>query len=162
MKILITPKDIADRCLWDSYAYYIVGSEKEAERILKENEEFELSERDALIIGLLKVIETNNFIHKFNDYFIHSLGVKSTKIEGDHVIKLKSLLSIIEKFKEKFPEYYVPGAFYDNSLKDVNVYMDNILKNIDKLDILKLTDKTGTYDFLTVNSVKKLLSFHNY
>ncbi len=29
MKILIYPEDIVKRCLWDSYTYYILGSEKE-------------------------------------------------------------------------------------------------------------------------------------
>jgi hypothetical protein len=42
MKIIIQPEDIVKRCLWDSYTYYVVGSEKEAERILKENEEIEI------------------------------------------------------------------------------------------------------------------------
>jgi hypothetical protein len=36
MKIFITPEDIVKRCLFDNWAYYIVGSEKEAERLLKE------------------------------------------------------------------------------------------------------------------------------
>ncbi len=63
MKILIYPEDIVKRCLWDTFTYYIVGSEKEAEKILKENAEFELSERDAIVIGLLKVMETDVWTH---------------------------------------------------------------------------------------------------
>ena len=66
MQIKVTAEDLIRRCVWDNYVYYIVGSEKEAEKKLKENSEFELSERDALIIGLLKVIETDNLIFKFN------------------------------------------------------------------------------------------------
>ena len=68
MKISVTPEDLVRRCLWDHYVYYIVGSDKEAEKILKENVEFEVSEREALVIGLLKVIETDNLIHKYNTY----------------------------------------------------------------------------------------------
>ena len=79
MKILISPEDIVKRCLWDSYTYYILGSEKEAEKMLKENAEVELSERDALVIGLLKVIETDNLIHKFNTYVMEFLTNKSIK-----------------------------------------------------------------------------------
>jgi hypothetical protein len=41
MKITITPEEIIKRCLWDTYVYYVVGSEKEAERMLKENIEIE-------------------------------------------------------------------------------------------------------------------------
>jgi hypothetical protein len=40
-----------------------VGSDKEAEKILKENAEVEIS--DELVMGLLKIIETTNLIHKF-------------------------------------------------------------------------------------------------
>ena len=73
MTIKIYPEDIVKMCLWDHYVYYIVGSEKEAEKLLKENKEMELSERDALVIGLLKVIETDNLIHKFNTYVMEFL-----------------------------------------------------------------------------------------
>jgi len=66
MKITITPEEIVKRCLWDTYVYYVVGSEKEAERMLKENVEIEVSERDALVMGLLKIVETTNLIHRFN------------------------------------------------------------------------------------------------
>jgi hypothetical protein len=62
MKIVLCAEDIVKRCLWDTFTYYIVGSEKEAEKILKENKEFERSERDAIVIGLLKVMETDNLI----------------------------------------------------------------------------------------------------
>ena len=44
MRILIKPSDIVKRCLWDSYTYYVVRSEKEAEKLLKEDKEFEYYE----------------------------------------------------------------------------------------------------------------------
>ena len=54
MTIRIYPEDIIKRCLWDNYVYYILGgSDKEAEKILKENTEIEVTEKDALVIGLL-------------------------------------------------------------------------------------------------------------
>ena len=62
MTIKIYPEDIVRMCLWDNYVYYIVGSEKEAEKILKENKEMEMSERDALVIGLLKIIISYSFL----------------------------------------------------------------------------------------------------
>ena len=77
MEITITPEDLIRRCVWDNYTYYILGSEKEAERILKENQQISITERDALIIGLLKVIETDNLIHKFNTYIFEILTNKS-------------------------------------------------------------------------------------
>ena len=79
MKIMVKPSDIVKRGLWDTYVYYVVGSEKESEKILAEDKEFELSERNGIVIGLLKVMETDNLIHRFNDYFIHFLSIKSMK-----------------------------------------------------------------------------------
>ena len=63
MTIKIYPEDIVKMCLWDHYVYYIVGSEKESERILKENKEIEISERDALVIGLLKTVQVVLQLH---------------------------------------------------------------------------------------------------
>jgi hypothetical protein len=71
MKILVCPEDLIKRCVWDHYVYYVLGSDKEGERILKENNEFEIDERSAVVIGLLKVIETENLIHKFNTCFLY-------------------------------------------------------------------------------------------
>ena len=92
MKISVTPEDLVRRCLWDHYVYYIVGSDKEAEKILKENVEFEVSEREALVIGLLKVIETDNLIHKYNTY-IDSNGKKDsyTKMMDRHKYDTESI-----------------------------------------------------------------------
>ena len=38
MTIKIYPEDIVRMCLWDHYVYYIIGSEKEAEKLLKEKD----------------------------------------------------------------------------------------------------------------------------
>jgi hypothetical protein len=162
MKILITPEDIVKRCLWDSYTYYIVGSEKEAEKLLKENAEFELSERDAIVIGLLKVMETDNLIHRFNDYLTHFLTVRSVKDKESFLIKKKSLEANIDKFLDKFPDYWTPNTFYTSSLKDLVEYIDNLRDEIEKLDIIKLTIQNVNYEFYNANAVKKLLNFNNY
>jgi hypothetical protein len=104
MKILISPEDIIKRGCWDSYVYYIVGSDKDAQEILKENKEFEISERDALIIGLLKVLETENLIHRFNNYIYELLVNKSSKHE-DLLIRKKTLDSAIDTIVDKNMTY---------------------------------------------------------
>ena len=162
MKIQIYPSDLVKRCLWDSYTSYIVGSEKDAEKILLENKEFELSERDAIVIGLLKIIETDNLIHKFNDYLTHFLQVRSIKDKDVLFIKKKSLENNIEKFLDKFPDYWTPPANYVRSLKDLSVYIDDIKEQINKLDIVKLTIQNISYDFYKSNDIKKMLNFNNY
>ena len=162
MKILITPEDIVKRCLWDSYTYYIVGSEKEAEKLLKENKEFELSERDAIVIGLFKVMETDNLIHRFNDYLTHFLTVRSLKDKESFLIKKKSLETSIDKFLDKFPDYWTPASNYTMALKDLVEYIDNLRDEIEQLDIIKSTIQNVTYEFYNANAVKKLLNFNNY
>lgn len=160
MTIKVYPEDIVRRCLWDNYVYYILGSEKEAEKILKENKEIEISEREALIIGLLKVIETTNLIHKFNTYIVELLTNKSIKEKDYLLIRKKTLDTAVDKFVDKFPDYWVPNAGYTSALKDLVVYIDEIKADIEKLEIHKIVDKNVTYEFYNSNSAKKLLSFN--
>ena len=160
MQIHIFPEDIVRRCLWDNYTYYILGSEKEAEKILKENKEMTITEREALIIGLLKVIETDNLIHKFNTYIVELLTNKSIKEKEYLLIRKKTLEFSVDKFLDKFPDYWAPAANYANSLKDLVVYIDEIKTDIEKLEIHTIVDKNITYEFYNSNYVKKLLSFN--
>jgi hypothetical protein len=160
MKISILPEDVVKRCLWDNFVYYIVGSEKEAEKILKENKEFELTERDALVIGLLKSIETNNLIHKFNTYVVEFLTNKSIKEKEMLLTRKKTFDLAIDKFLDKFPDYWIPDSSYLNALKELVEYIDNIKIEIEKLEIHKIIDKNGTFEFYSANSIKKLLKFN--
>ncbi len=160
MKITIFPEDLVKRCVWDNYTYYVVGSEKEAEKILKENKEFDLSERDALVIGILKVIETDNLIHKFNSYIVDLLTNKSINSQNSILIRKKTLETSIDKFLDKFPKYWEPSPSYKNSLNDLKKYVDEFKSKALDLEIIEITDKFGTYDFLNSNSIKKLISFN--
>ena len=160
MKIQVHPEDIVKRCLWDNYVYYIVGSEKEAEKILKENKEIEISERDALVMGLLKVIETDNLIHKFNTFVMEFLTNKSIKEKDLLLVRKKTFDLAVEKFVDKFPDYWEPSSTYAKSLKELIEYIDAIKIEIDKLDIHKIVDKNLTYEFYNSNNVKKLLKFN--
>ena len=162
MQIKITPEDIIKRGLWDFYTYYIVGSEKESQELLKKNEEFILSEKDAIVIGLLKVMETDNLIHRFNDYLMHFLSIRSIKEKTDALIKKKALESSIEKFLGKFPDYWKPAINYSNSLKDLKVYVAELSAKIAELEISNVTIQNITYEFYSSNAVKKLLCFNNY
>jgi hypothetical protein len=162
MQIKITPEDIVKRGMWDFYTYYIVGSEKEAQELLKKNEEFILSEKDAIVIGLLKVMETDNLIHRFNDYLMHFLSIRSIKEKTDALIKKTAIEKAIEKFMSKFPDYWKAPMNYQNALKDLKVYVDELNRNISLLDISSVTIQNITYEFYSSNAVKKLLNFNNY
>jgi hypothetical protein len=160
MTIKIYPEDIIKMCLWDNYVYYIVGSEKEAEKILKENAEMEISERDALVIGLLKIIETDNLIHKFNTYVMEFLTNKSIKHNDYTLVRKRTFDLSIDKFVDKFPDYWEPNSYWSNSLKDLVDYVEVMKVDIEKIEIHKVVDKNVTYEFYNSNNIKKLLKFN--
>jgi hypothetical protein len=161
MNIKIYPEDIVKRCLWDHYVYYILGgSDKEAQRILRENEEVEVSEKDALVIGLLKVIETDNLIHKFNGYVMELLTNKSLKEKELLLVRKKALDASLDKFVDKFPDYWEPNSGYRNGLLELVEYVENIKKDVEKLEVHKIVDKNVTYEFYNSNNVRKLLKFN--
>jgi len=160
MKIILCAEDLIRRCLWDSYVYYVLGSDKDAEQLLKENKEFELSERDALVIGLLKVIETSNLIHKFNTYVVEFLTNKSISQGKDVLVRKKGLESSVDKFLDKFPDYWIPNTEYKKSLTELVDYIEVFKSGVEKIDIIKVTDQFGTHEYLNSNNVKKLLSFN--
>ena len=140
--------------------FYIIGSDKEAEKLLKKNEEFEISERDALVIGLLKVIETDNLIHRFNTYIVDFLTNKSIRDSDTLIIRKKTLESYIDKFPDKFPDYWVPDVSYKKALIDLMEYLEKIKASVADLEVIQITDQMGTYEFYNSNAVKKTLSFN--
>lgn len=160
MQIKIFPEDIVKRCCWDSYVYYVVGSEKEAKQILKENKEIEISERDALVIGLLKVIETDNLIFKFNNYIVELLTNKSIKEKELLLVRKKTFDLAIDKFLDKFPDYWEPSANYTRALKDLVDYIEGVKLLVEKLEVHKIVDKNVTYEFYNSNIIRKMLKFN--
>jgi hypothetical protein len=160
MKIVLCPEDIVKYCVWDNYVYYVLGSDKDAEQILKENKEFEVSERDALVIGLLKVIETDNLIHKFNSYIMEFLTNKSIKEKDYLLVRKKTFDVAIDKFVDKFPDYWEPNSSWTRALKDLVDYVEIMKIEVDKLEIHKIVDKNVTYEFYNSNNVRKLLKFN--
>lgn len=162
MQITITPEDLIRRCVWDNYVYYVLGSEKEAEKILKENQPMQLTERDALIIGILKVIETDNLIHKFNTYVVEILTNKSihSPQKDGLLIRKKTFDLAVDKFLDKFPDYWEPNISYTNALKDLVVCINDLKGELEKLEIHKIVDKNVTYEFYNSNNIKKLLKFN--
>ena len=161
MKILIKPSDIVKRGLWDSFKYYIVGTEKESERILLKDLEFEITERDAIIIGLLKVMETENLIHRFNDFMLNILTIKSLNHNDTFYIKKKTIDSALSTFDDKFPSYWVCEDKWKYALKELNEYINIFNNNIKELDLEKIAVKNMSFDVYHSNSVKKLLNFNN-
>jgi len=160
MRIKITPDEIIKRCAWDAYVYYILGTDKEAQRILEENEEFEISEKDALVIGLIKVIETDNLIYKFNTYIAEFLANR-TKKQNDLLLVSKRAFDIaVDRYMDRFPDYWDPSPRWASSLKDLNEYIDTFRENLEELEIHKVVDRNITFDLYPSNKIKKMLKFN--
>ena len=162
MRIFVYPSDLVKYCIWDHFVYYIINSEKEAEKLLKEDKELEISEKDALVMGLFKIIKTDNLIHRFNDYLVNFLSSRSIKEKTDLLIKKKTLESSIQKFLDKFPEYWKPPVNYANSLKELKKYIDAFSSDLKELNIINVNILNVSYEFYSSNSVKKLLNFNFY
>jgi hypothetical protein len=164
MKILITPEDIVKRCLWDNYVYYILESNKEAEKILLENKEIELTEKDAFVIGLLKVMETENLIHRFNMNVSEFLTNKSSieKLDGESMVlvRKKPFDLMIEKYLDKFPQYWTPSLSYNHNLKELVKHLEQFKLELEKLEVEKIESQNFINEYYHLKSIKKMLRFN--
>ena len=165
MKIIMTPEDIVKRCLWDNYVYYILGSAKEGERVLKENKEIEISEKDAFVVGLLKIMETENLIHRFNmnvaEFIINKSSVDK-KSDGSQIIILRkrALDTMVDKYLDKFPDYWTPDKMYASNLKDLVAHIDQFKEKLEGLEIYTTEVQNFINDYYYVKPIKKLLKFN--
>jgi hypothetical protein len=162
MKIIVKPSDLVKRCIWDKYTYYVVGSEKDAEELLRADIEFEMSEKDAIVIELLKCMETDNLIHKFNEHMVHMLSVKSTKNDNSLYIRKKTVETTIEKFAAKFPTYWDMPLNYKRGYEDLLGYIEKMDIDIQKLEIHEMTFQNCIYETYSSSAVKKILNFVHY
>jgi hypothetical protein len=161
MKIIITPQDIIERCLWDDFEYYILSKDVEIEEFINGNEEFEIKENDALVIGLLKCVETNNLCHRLNQHIQHFVSNRAFTIEKKYYVKKKLLVGTIQSFNKKFPSCWEPRPSYKGALEDVLEYIDKLLEAVEELRITETTDNFGTHELVEVNHIKKILEYHH-
>ena len=108
----------------------------------------------------MRVIETDNLIHKFNTYVTEFLANKSIKEKDYLLLRKKAFDFAIDRFLDKFPDYWEPDARYTRSLKELVEYIGGIKSEVEKLEIHTIVDKNITYEFYGANNVKKLLKFN--
>lgn len=161
MVIKIKPSDIIERCLWDDYQKYVLDKSVNISELLEKNEEFEIKEEDAYVIGLLKCIETNNLVHRLNQHIHHLMSIRSINLENRYYMKKKVIEDYISDFRKKFPEEWTPSLYYKDAHSDVINYIDELLEKIDKLTIFEYSDHLGSYDILQCTHIKKTLRQHN-
>jgi hypothetical protein len=163
MKIIVTPHDLIERCVWLDYDYYILKgmSAEEKNTLITENKEFEISERDALVIGLLKTMYTDNLVHRVNQYILSALESKSIMHEGKEIVQVDHLMYYLRKFMRKFPNAYVPDALWTKLIEEARVYVEHLKLKFAKLKAIEIDHGTASYQFVNVKSVKKALDKHH-
>ena len=163
MKILVTPEDIIKRCLWSKYKKYVLNDKKknEIEKIIVENELISLSENDAYVIGLLKVIETDNLVHRFRLEIEDFVKIKTTVNKDRVIINKNSILNEVREFKARFPVEYKPHEYYQKNIDEMKEYVDVVYEQIAELQFIEITFKEREIAFVYSKDVNKIIKFKN-
>ena len=159
MQIIVTPNDIIQRCLWDKYKRFCLhdNNEEEIKNIVEANKPVSLSENDAYVIGLLKIIETDNLVHRFNDDVFDFLQIKSSIIKDDLYISKYAINKFVSSYYDKFPEYYKPNLSYKKGLDDLRAYIKVIEERIASLETITIKNRDKLFTYFMAKDIKKVL-----
>lgn len=163
MQILVQPSDLIIRCLWDTYKKFCLKhkTEDDITEIIDKNEITVISEEDAYVIGLIRIVQTDNLIHRFNIDIDDVLKVRSTIVDIDDdkkvVINKPTILREINSFKNKFPIQYKPNKDFKKGIEDLLVYIDKVYSEVDKLEVYDIMIKEKIQTFVLSNKVKKII-----
>ena len=159
MQIIVTPNDIIQRCLWDKYKRFCLhdNNEEEIKNIVESNKPVSLSENDAYVIGLLKIIETDNLVHRFNDDIFDFLQIKSSVIKDDLYINKYAINKFVSSYYDKFPNYYKPNMSYSKGLSDLRSYIKVIENKISNLEVITIKNRDKLFTYFMAKDIKKVL-----
>lgn len=159
MQILITPDDIIKRCLWLEYKRFCLKekSEDEIKKLIEENKPTIIKEEDAYVVGLLKVVDTPNIVHRFKEHMYEVLKIKSNIFNNKLFIIKSVVLKEISSFKTRFPEGYKAPFEYKNGIEELNVFVDKIYVEVDKLPTHAFQNQDRIYTYVSSNSVKDIV-----
>ena len=160
MQIIVTPNDIIQRCLWDKYKKFIVyeKTEEEVKKIVDENKPFSLSEEDAYAIGLLRIIETDNLVHRFNENILDVLQIKSNIIKDELYINKTTITREISTYMNKFPEYYKAPFNYKQAIEELKKYIEDVENKIATLEIINVKNKDKMFAYFRSKDIRKCLN----
>lgn len=160
MQILITPQDIIKRCLWLEFKRFCLKDKKEDEikKFIEENNPFILAEEDAYVVGLIKIVETPNLVHRFKDYMEEYIKTKSNIFGNRLYIPKQSLLKEIQSFKYRFPEEFKPSFEYKKGIEEVINFVDKFYTEIEKISATNIQNKDNkSVPFVSSNVVRDIL-----
>lgn len=159
MQILITPEDIIRRCLWLEYKKFCLKdkNEEEIRKIIEENNPVVLKEEDAYVIGLLKVVDTPNLVHRLKEHVNEVLKIKSN-IFNNKIYIIKSVaMKEISTFTQRFPEGFKAPFGYKQGIEDLKIFADKIYSEVDKLQTHPFQNGDKTYTYISSNGVKDIV-----
>ena len=159
MVISLNIEDLIRRCLWSDFKRFVLKdkSDQEIQLIVKENKQIVLTENDAYAIGLLKVIETDNLIHRFIVHMKEMINIKSTIFDKNVYMSVKIVENELESFKKRFPEYWVADAVYSKSIEELNIHITKLQALIKTFEIFEFKIKDKKVRYFQSKDIKKMI-----
>lgn len=163
MQILITPEDIIRRCLWLDYKRFCLKErgEEDLRKLIEENKPVSLKEEDAYVIGLLKIVETPNLVHRLKDHMGEVLKIRSNIFNNKLFIIKSVALKEISQFVMRFPDAFKAPFEYKLGIDDLKVFAEKIYADVDKLPTQTFQNGDKTYTYISSNSVKDIVDEKN-
>jgi hypothetical protein len=157
--ITITPEDLIRRCLWSDYKRFVLKdkSEQEIQILVKDNKPIVLTENDGYAVGLLKVIETDNLIHRFTVHIKDMINIKSTIFEKNVYISVKIVENELESFKKRFPEYWQADSIYEKSISELIDHIIKLQATIKVFEIFEFKIKDKKVRYFQSKDIKKMI-----
>lgn len=159
MQIIVSVSDLIKRCLFSSYKKFVLydKTDEEIRNMVIEDLPTVISEEDAFVIGLLKCVETDNIIHRFNQHINEVLQIRSISVDSNLLINKASLLKEVISFKSRFPSYAKLPENYTKSISDCMTHIDTIREKIEKMTITKVKRQDKISECVESKKVRKLL-----
>jgi translation initiation factor 2B subunit (eIF-2B alpha/beta/delta family) len=159
MQILITPEDIIRRCLWIEYKRFCLRdkNDEDIKKIIEENKPVALKEEDAYVIGLLKVVETPNLVHRLKEHMDEVLKIRSNIFNNKLYIIKSVAMKEISTFVARFPEGFKPPFEYKKGIEDLKEFSTRIYADIDKLQTYSFASGDKIYTYISSNGVKTIV-----
>ena len=159
MQILISPDDLIKRCLWLDYKRFCLKdkNEEEIKKIIEENKPVALNEDDAYVIGLLKIVETPNLVHRLKEHMDEVLKIRSNIFNNKLYIIKSVALKEISQFVQRFPDGFKAPFEYKKGIEDLKEFSEKIYSEVDKLPTQTYPNGDKIYTYVSSNSVKDIV-----
>ena len=136
---------------------YVLDGKNTADinKIIKDDEEFEISEDDAFVIGLTNVVYTTEVIYKFKQFLREILDNKNFEQDNRLYINKQFLLNSIQDFKNKIPKGWISD---DNRLNEELTQLPDVYTAFEKGVNALITINVQEWPCVKYAQVKKIIN----